>query len=686
MEALSLAGDALLALCDPYRFMILMIGVVIGIGVGIVPGIGGITGLAILIPFTYSLDPIAAFALLMGMAAVNATSDVIPAVLFGVPGSVGCAATVLDGHPLARKGEAGRALGACYAASLLGGVFGAVLLGVSLPLLRPLMLYLGSPELFSFCVFGLSMVAVLSGRTPLRGMAAAGLGLMIAMIGAEPQTGKLRWTFGELYLWEGLPLVPVTLGLFAVPELAELMIMRSKIAQQGSQTSYSLRGQWQGIVDVFRHWWLVLRCSWLGSALGAVPGIGSSVIDWIAYGHAARTEKNTEGFGQGDIRGVIASESSNNAKEGGALVPTIAFGVPGSASMSLLLGAFLIHGLVPGPEMLTRHLDVTYAIVWSLALANIIGAVICLFASGQLARLAYVRYSILLPVILAIAYVGAFQGSQSWGDLYTLLIFGVLGWIMKQLGWPRPPLILGFVLGDIFERYLFISVERYGMEWLLRPVVVGMFVLAAIGMVRPLRQTFAGTWRTLRDTRLSRVNLGLDAWFTIAFIAAVATALFLARGWSFEAGVVPKTAAWIALLFAGLNLFIELFHPSASRGAAPHVAAGIAMDLGPSGNPHVPDAPKLALRTVYRRAGLYFAWLLGFVVACMVIGFLPAMLAFIIGFMRIEGRETWRLSLTVGAATTTSCWLLFDRFLAMAWPTTLVGNWIPALRAATGLL
>ncbi|MGH6886625.1 MAG: tripartite tricarboxylate transporter permease, partial [Geminicoccales bacterium] len=467
-EMLSMAYHALQTMLDPWRILILAAGVLIGLAIGAIPGLGGIVGLAILIPFTYDLDPYAAFAFLLGMASVTNTSDTIPAVLFGVPGTAGAAATVMDGYPLSKQGQAGRAFGAAYLSSMLGGVFGALLLAVSIPILRPVMLYIGSPELLALTIFGLSMVAVLSGSAPMKGLAAAAIGLMIAMIGAAPRVGTLRWTFDSLYLWDGLEIVPVTLGFFALPELIELAIARTTIAT--SMPTDSVRaGQWQGMRDVAKHWWLVLRCSWIGAALGAVPGIGSAIIDWIAYGYAARSEKNTETFGSGDIRGVIAPESANNAKEGGALVPTIAFGVPGSASMALLLAAFLIHGLVPGPDMLTKNLDVTYAIVWTVAMANILGAGICFLSGNLLGRLALVRYTILLPLVVAVIYVGAFQGSRSWGDLYVLLIFGVIGWVMKRFGWPRPPLILGFVLGGIFERYLFISVERYGLEWLERP-------------------------------------------------------------------------------------------------------------------------------------------------------------------------------------------------------------------------
>src|ERR1700722_11063786 len=468
------AVHALGLVLDPTRLMIMVGGVVLGLALGVVPGLGGIVGLALLIPFTYHLDGYTAFALLLGMAAVTTVSDLIPAVLFGVPGTVGAAATVLDGHPLAKQGQAARAFGAGYAASLIGGIFGALLLAVAIPVLRPLVLYLASPELLSFCVFGLSMVGVLSGKAPLKGLTAAALGLMLAMIGSDAQTGTLRWTFGSYYLWDHLPLVPVTLGIFALPELADMAIARTSIASRAIDSEITFADQWAGVREALGHWWLILRCSWLGAVLGAVPGLGSAVIDWIAYGHAVRTEKSTERFGHGDIRGVIAAESSNNAKEGGHLVPTIAFGVPAGASMALLLSAFLMHGLVPGPEMLTKHLDVTYMIVWSLTLAHVIGAIICLACSRWLAQISRIRPEILLPVIIALVFVAAFEGEHDWGDLYSLLFFGIVGWIMKRLGWPRPPMVLGIVVGGIFERYLFISTQLYGWGWLWRPAVLAI--------------------------------------------------------------------------------------------------------------------------------------------------------------------------------------------------------------------
>ena len=238
------------------------------------------------------------------------------------------------------------------------------------------------------------------------------------------------------------------------------------------------------------------------------PASAPSVIDWISYGHALRTEKDAQKtFGTGDVRGVIAAEAATNSREGGALVPTVVFGVPSSAGMAILLGAFLMHGLVPGPDMLTKNLDITYAMVWSLAFANILGSGLCFAFSGQFAKLSTLRYSLILPVVLCLIYIGAFEGKREWGDLYSLLFFGVLGWSLKHFKWPRPPLVLGFILGEILERYMFISIQRYGTTWMLRPIVVVLFPWrrAPAAAFPAGRQ---GAWRPPRhDVRLRRAAL-----------------------------------------------------------------------------------------------------------------------------------------------------------------------------------
>ena len=676
----SMAWHALTLLLEPARLGILLIGVVIGLAIGVLPGLNGIVGMAMLIPFTYNMDQYTAMALLLGMAAVITSSDFISAVLFGVPGHVGAAATVIDGHAMARNGEAGRAFGAGFAASLAGGLIGAVVLALSIPILRPVLLAIGSPELLAFSLFGLSMVATLSGRAPLKGLTVAGLGLMISMIGSRSESGTLRWTFDTLYLYDGVPLVPAMLGLFAIPELCELAVARKKIA--GDQASnINLSNQWQGVRDVVRHWWLVLRCGVLGTGLGAIPGIGSAVIDWIAYGYAQRTEKNPETFGSGDVRGVIAPESSNNAKEGGHLVPTIAFGVPAGASMAILLGAFLMHGLTPGPDMLTKQLDVTYTIVWSLTLAHVIGALICLFACPWLARVSTVRPEILLPIVLSLVFVAAYEGSHDWGDLYSLMIFGVLGWIMKRLAWPRPPLVVGLVIGAIFERYLYISTSLYGINWLTRPVVMVILALVAWALYRPLSEIVRSVIAELRQIGSHPFRISASAAFTMAIILFIIAAIALSTDWPAAAKPVPLTACGMALTAAALNLINELFgKEQAARG---NVDGGVA--TGGHGSIADKNFGMSGVR-VRAQAAVYFGWLAGLLALVALIGFIPAIAIFIVAYMHLGFKEPLANAVAYAVITVLLCWGLFHKLLAVAWPQSLLGDIFPALRAMLGFI
>jgi TctA family transporter len=662
---------ALALLLEPMRLLILCAGVLIGLTLGAIPGLGGVVGLAVMIPFTYSLDTPTAFALLLGMAAVTTSSDLIPAILFGVPGSVGAAATTIDGHQMAKQGQAGRAFGAGFAASLFGGLVGAFILALSIPVLQPVMLAIGSPELLAFSIFGLSMVATLSGRAPLKGLTAAGLGLMISMVGAGAQTGTMRWTFDWLYVWDGVPLIPLTLGLFALPELADMAISRRQIAVAG-ETRVDLSNQWDGVRDVLRNWWLVLRCSAMGTMLGVVPGIGSAVIDWIVYGYAKRSCRNAEGFGSGDVRGVIAPESANNAKEGGHLVPTIAFGVPAGASMTLLLGAFLMHGLTPGPDMLTKNLDVTYGIIWTLTLAHVLGAIVCLFGSKWLARLAEIRHGVMLPLIAPVVFIAAFQGTRSWGDLYMLVGFGVLGWVMKRLNWPRPPMVLGLVVGKIFERYLFISMQIYGDAWLLRPVVMVVGLLIVWALYAPMKQTVVRLYREVRGLHWDHLRFGLNAAFSTFIIAVIGGALMTSADWPAIERIVPRAACWSALVAAGLNLLTEVFGADQATAHAHDAAPALELAL-PGG-------------VVLQRAAVYFGWLAGLLVLIALVGFVPAIGIFILIYMRLGFGESWRNAAICASVTTLLCWGVFDRGLSVPWPQAALGDAVPWLRESTDLM
>jgi len=632
VSLLDAAGSAIVSITEPLRLLYLLVGVLFGLVLGVIPGLSGLIGLSLLLPFTYSMEPLAAVAMLIGLMSVTTTSDTIPAVLFGVPGTVGSAATVLDGHPMAKQGKARKAFGAAFTASVLGGLFGAFLLGISIPILRPLILMVGTPELLSFCIFGLSLVAALSGGNVFKGVAAVALGLLIAMIGEDSQDGVLRWTFDTIYLWDGIPVVPIALGLFAIPELADLLIRRSTVVTAKFQSVEST--QREGMAEVLRHKWLVLRCSSIGALLGAVPGIGAAIIDWIAYGHAAKTERGaSETFGKGDVRGVIASESSNNAKEGGALVPTIAFGVPGSASMALLLGAFTVHGIVPGPEMLSSNLGITYAIVWSVAIANVIAAAIVFASAGQLAKLALVRSSLLVPLVLAIAFVGAFQGQKAWGDLYVMILAGGFGFIMKRLGWPRPPVILGFVLGALVERYTFISVLRYDFDWMLRPVVAVLLVVSLyIVFADPIKWALGKLMSPEKTTgalRSTSLNINRPDLVFAGLIATIFGYTYVtASEWSDAASLFPVVAS----VLGGIAVLCVVVNSLMAQD-------GLENDGSIDG---------VTTREMHVRALGFFGWAIIYLVCSQIIGMLLSLPILVFGLMYFQGKENIKSSL-IGA-------------------------------------
>jgi TctA family transporter len=472
-------------------FGFMLFGIALGFWVGLLPGLGGATTLALMLPFIYTMQPVEAFAFLLGMHSVVATTGDITSILFGVPGESTTAAIILDGHAMAKKGEAGRALGAALASSLIGALIGAFALAAAVPIVRPLVLTFGSPELFMLAVVGLAFIASLSaqgGRGMVRGFLAGGLGLMLAMVGQDPQAGVPRYTFDSMYLWQGLDLVPVLVGLFAIPEIIDLVVRGTSIA--GSLPAVPLTtGALEGVKDAFRHFGLTLRCSLIGTFIGIMPGLGGAVAQWMAYGHAtqsARSAEERKGFGQGDVRGVLGPGAACNSKEGGSLIPTIAFGVPGSTSMAILLGGFFLLGLIPGPDMLTKHLSLTFSMVWTIVLANLITVGVCFMLLNRLAALTYVSGHLLVPVVLVLVFIGSYATNSQYADLLVTLLFGAVGYLMTRAGWPRAPFVLGLVLGKIAENYLYISVARYDAGWLTRPVVIVLFALALVVIAYPL--------------------------------------------------------------------------------------------------------------------------------------------------------------------------------------------------------
>ncbi len=496
--ALPALGDAAGLILQPVVLAYLVLGVVMGLCIGVFPGLGGIAGLSLLLPFMFGMDPVLGLALMIGMVAVVPTSDTFASVLMGIPGSSASQATVLDGFPLARKGEAARALSAAFASSLFGGLVGATFLTVFILVARPIVLEFRTPELLMITIFGLSMVGILAGRVALKGIAAAGLGMMIGTIGEGDSAGELRMaTYDMPYLVDGLKLVIVGLGIFAIPEILALLRQDRAISDRSP-----LGGGWMsGVRDWFANIWLSVRCSIIGVVVGVIPGLGGSVVDWIAYGHSVQTTRDKSKFGSGEIRGVIGPESSNNAKEGGGLVPTLLFGIPGSGSMAIFIGAIALLGsgnIEVGPSMLKNNLDITYAIVWLLALANVVGTLICIAASGGIARLTTIPFSLLAPFLFMIISFAAFQSGQNLMDLVALFAIGFLGIMMRRFDWSRPAFLIGFVLSNPAETYanqaVQIAQSRFrkgfeeGIDYIFSPIVIVLILITLLSVVIGLRQ------------------------------------------------------------------------------------------------------------------------------------------------------------------------------------------------------
>ncbi len=605
---------------QPQHLMYLVLGVGMGMIVGILPGLGGIVGLSLLLPFIYGMDQISALAMLIGLVAVIPTSDTFTSVLMGIPGSSASQATVLDGFPLAKKGHGARALGAAFSASLVGGLIGAVILTGFVVIARPLILAFGSAELFMLAVLGLSMVGVLAGKSLPKGIVASGLGLLLGALGAAPATGELRMSFDSVYLMDGLPLVIVGLGMFAFPEIIDLCRQNRAIADNGTLGS----GWKDGVRDMIRHKWLCLRCAGLGSIVGALPGLGGSVVDWIAYGHVVQTAKDKSQFGKGDIRGVLAPESANNAKEGGGLVPTLLFGIPGSGSMAVFLGGMVLIGLEAGPAMVGRDLDITYTIIWSLAIANVVGAGGALLLSPFVSKLTTIKYGYLAPFMITVICFAAFQATRSLSDMIALLALGVLGVLMKRFGWPRPAFLIGFVLASNTETYLYQALQFYDWGFLMRPGVMIILALTIISVVMGMRKHPVNPVEEEEISHSHSPNRTPQLLFAGLILAIFALGIWDATQHTFLGSVFTGAVSVVMFVVTAVLIWQLAVSPPSHGANFDHE-----FDLA-----HHEDKPN---------AGLwhYVLWVGGLVAGTALFGFLIAITVFFIAFLRLKAGASW---------------------------------------------
>lgn len=611
-------ASTLLQLVTGWHLLYLLGGVGLGLIFGVLPALGGSAGMAVLLPFMFGMEPSLALPVMIGMMAVTPTADTFSSVLMGIPGGNSSQSTVLDGFPMSKRGEAARALSAAFTSSLVGGLFGALVLTFAVVAAKPLLLMIGFGEQLLLVLLALTMVGTLAGANPLKGLATCGLGLLAGMIGTAPTSGTQRLTMDLTYLLDGPPLPIVALGLFAIPEIVDLLRRQTSI----SKTGMSLGSGWlEGVKDTFRHWGLVIRCSIIGVVVGAMPGLGGSVINWMAYSHAVQSARDKSQFGNGDVRGVLAPESANNSQDGGHLIPTLLFGIPASSSMALLLSGFILIGIKPGIDMVSTNLKLTYTIIWSLTLANVVGAAACVLISQYVARLTTLSSSVMAPFMFVIIFFAAAQATRDISDLLALLVIGTLGVYLKRFGWPRPAFMIGFVLSTQLENGIYRVVQVYQWSFLTRPIAIVLLLIVLVSLG-------AGLWFRERGRVLTRdgvhacTNKLPQLLCYGVLTVATAFALLSSFDWPYAAALFPRSIAIAALI-----LLIPL-------------GWAMVMIREPSTVFYDSEREEFGADVDVRSNEYYLGWLAAYVAGVAAAGFVLASIVFVYVFLILRARQS----------------------------------------------
>ena len=479
----------------------LFLGVFVGLIFGAVPGLGGTTAIALLMPLTFGMEPWLAITMVGGVMGATSFGGSVAAILLNTPGIAPNAATCFDGYPLAQQGKAGMAIGAAAAASSTGGLIGIFTLIAIIPIAKLIVLSFGPPEFFMLALLGLSAIAVSTGGAFLRGLISALFGLMLALVGYDAVSGGYRFTADVEYLYDGIPLVPTLVGLFALSEMINLTVKGGTVATK--EATETISGVWSGVTSVYRNWAILLRGSAIGTFIGALPGVGGTVASFLAYTATVQTAKDRETFGKGNIKGVIAPESANNAKDGGSLIPTLSFGIPGSAESAIFLGVLILHGIEPGPMLLIEEEEVVISIILALTASTVLASLIGIMVTRQLSMITRVDVNILVPAVVAVALVGVYALKGEFGDVVLAMVFGIIGFPMIRHGFPRITMVIALVLGELAERSYHQSIAMADGNWMVffsRDISLFLFVVTALCLALPALRYAAGRRRARRGT------------------------------------------------------------------------------------------------------------------------------------------------------------------------------------------
>ncbi len=470
---------------QPFNLLIVLLGTFVGIFVGAMPGLSSIMGLSLMLPLTLRFEGTTGILMLLGVFCGAIYGGSITAILVKTPGTANSAATVLDGYPLTQRGEAARALGISTFSSTFGGLFSAVMLLWTAPLLSKVALSFTSPEYFSLAIFGLSMVTSLSSKNVAKGLISAVFGLMLGTVGMDALTGVKRFTFGSTYLLGGIAMVPVLIGLYA---FAQGLANVEAAGEEHKHAGVKLKHTFPRLSDLRRTLPTMLRSSVIGTVVGAIPGTGGDIASWLAYNEARRWDKHPEEFGTGRIEGVAAPEAANNAVSGGALIPLLTLGIPGDAGTAVMLGALMMQGIVPGPLLFTSEQQKVYTIIVGLFVANLCMGLLGFCGIRLFSKIGDISNRYLTPIVFVFCIVGTFALNNSVNDIFLMLVIGVLAFFLIKLGFPMPPVILGLILGDTLEknlqRSLMVSKGSFSI-FFTRPISLCLLLVAFASVFLP---------------------------------------------------------------------------------------------------------------------------------------------------------------------------------------------------------
>ena len=638
-------------------FPYLFIGAMFGLVVGIIPGIGGHFAMAMIIPFLYTMEPAAGIAFLLGSHSTVSQGGGLTAILFNIPGNTSNVATLFDGAIMRNNGQGGVAVGVAMTSCFIGAAFGSMVIAMLLPALQYIVLLLGPPEIFVLVILALTFVSVLGDGDIAKSIIAALIGLLLAMVGLDNLTNQERFTFGLFELQDGLELVPVILGVFALSEMIELWIKGGSLVGEkvGNLSAKETQQQiFHGVRMAFKHWWLVLRCSAIGTAMGLVPGLGSTAASFVAYGHAKQTSKSKETFGKGNIEGVIAPEAAIDAVEGGALAATLAFGIPGSSSMAIVLAGLFILGMETGPKMITEHVDFVFVMIFTVVIGNLIGTLAGMFMVNPLTRASAIRSTILVPVLITTIVTGAYTVNFSWFDISVTVLFGIIGYMMKELHYSRAALLIGFVLGFSIEKNLYLAIQLAGPYFIFKPIplllmtlTLGFLSYNVLSLIKEKKQKQLAAIEqkvdaTRQDDREKLMELGF-----IALVGLIVASAFMqAMSYNSTSASAPIVIMVPLLILTAMQI---RHYYLATRGMSVPVVIG----------------QIISGRSTFSNVAAFCGWIVFLLVLIYLTGHYVGIATFMYILLSYIAREKTGLSVSISLGVTLFIYLLFEHVLGM---------------------